>query len=198
MRSRAKALLVCACGRERQNASCPHDFGFTWAMVIQAVGGSRGRQHEGVERAPGKWCLPLLSAVSWAAEAVRGAQSSLCSLPDISPGRHVQSLEQIRCRLLARWKGGAELPATWCLPGVRLVQSRLFAALLLSASQGFAQKGRPWPSRALYRSSAAPPAYPVSLYRSCLAAAARCRSCVGQEAACRSVAAPRPSQSCLR
>lgn len=48
MLSRAKALLVCACGRERQHPSCPCGSGFTWA-----VGGSWGGRC-GV--------LPLLSA----------------------------------------------------------------------------------------------------------------------------------------
>lgn len=54
MLSRAEALLVCACGRERQHPSCPCNPGFTGA-----VGGS------------------------W------GAQSSLFSVPAISPGHLV-------------------------------------------------------------------------------------------------------------
>lgn len=58
--SRAEALLVCACGRERQHPSCPCSPGFTGA-----VGGAGG---------------------------LRGAQSSLFSVPAISPGHHVLSL----------------------------------------------------------------------------------------------------------
>lgn len=50
---------------------------------------------------------------------------------------------------------------------------QVFAVLLLSVCQGFAQKL--WPSRALCHSSAAPPVYLTSLHRSVLATADRGR-----------------------
>lgn len=61
MLSRAKALLVCACGRERQHPSSPHGSGFPWAL-----GGSWGQM----------WC-PAPSPCRDCSEGL-GAAFSLC------------------------------------------------------------------------------------------------------------------------
>lgn len=108
------------------------------------------------------------------------ARSSLCSLPGISPGHHVQT----RCHLLARCESGAESPATWRLAGARLVQAFRCLAPIRSPRLSPKRGDLGFPSL-LYPSSTASPAYPVGPYRSSWAAAARCRSCVGREAVAR-------------
>lgn len=109
MLSRTRALLVVYVVRK---ADCvlPTRFWFHTGYGHTAQG---GRWHEGVSERPfGKWVLPLLSAADWVAELLREAQSSLCLLPVISPGCHIQSLEQVKCCLSARWQNRAEAPAT--------------------------------------------------------------------------------------
>lgn len=136
MRSRAKAPLVCVCGREKQKASCPRDCGFAWAMVVAAAGGSQGRRHEGVERPPGKWRPAPALCGQQGCRARSGRHGAAFAFCPASP-------PATTCKQDAICWPGAKAERNRPRLDVSQVRgwSRLFAASLLSVPQDFPPKG---------------------------------------------------------
>lgn len=136
----------------------------------------------------------LLSAVGRLVEAVQGGTGqpllSACHLP-WPPCRATRANELPSVGQVGKWSRAA---CTLMSLGWEVGSKQAFCRLAPVVPQGFARKGRPWPSRALYPSSAAPPAYPLWLHRGSGAAVACCRSHVGRGATRGSMAVPQPLQ----
>lgn len=198
MHSRAKALPVCACGRERQKASCPRDFGFMWAVVVQAVGGSRGRWLEGVEAPQVNGALPLLPAVSWVAGAVLGGTEQpllpACHLPRLP--RAVAGAN--KAPFVGRVGERSTVPCDLTFPRCEVGSEQAFGRLAPIRSPRLCPNGETLAFQGSVPEQCCCPGVAHLAARHLCGGAAGCRSLAGQEAARGSVAAPRRSPSRLR